>query len=304
MFCIKCGAQLDDDAKFCISCGSKVEDAEEIVTEVEEYVPSPVVKEKSKSKGFGTILVIALICLLGVGAYFGYQYFQNKDNPEDDIVADKDFDEEEDEKSSNEDDRKSEKEQEEEATKEQAITQEETTSQEETTTQEETTAGLNFPTEQIQYTGGEQIVQKLMDDNIYFNTKIYHFGNHLPTTGVSAGYNLEYVDPTYYKTYNEYVDFVHSVYVDSVADSIIGLAKYFSAENGALAYNTAWAEESKNYYVDWSVYTIEITKAESSRVEFSVSAVLREPGKEPSIYTTTGVMVIEGGTWKLEKEVY
>jgi RNA polymerase subunit RPABC4/transcription elongation factor Spt4 len=73
--CSKCGNLIRDDEVFCSKCGQKVglEIEQDTISAINSY-NQKVTNKKVKSKRL-TIIIAAIVLIIGVGGYFGYQYY-------------------------------------------------------------------------------------------------------------------------------------------------------------------------------------------------------------------------------------
>lgn len=76
MFCVKCGKQIPDDAKFCTACSQAVIIAPEPKTDsgsqqptVPQYTSEPGPKKKKSRKKFFIIGTIFAVCVIAIGAF-------------------------------------------------------------------------------------------------------------------------------------------------------------------------------------------------------------------------------------------
>lgn len=170
--------------------------------------------------------------------------------------------------------------------------------------QETTAEQSKVPAVQIQYTGMDGIVQQLMDKNIEYCTKIYYFGS-LPTTTESVGPNLVRVTNERFSSYNEYTNFVYSIYSNANASYMIGLAKYFGINN-VLSLNLAFKHQETlptEYNVDWSSYVIEKLSQSDTSYTFNIYVNEVKDGQK-TLCVKTGTIILENGKWVLEKPIY
>lgn len=151
---------------------------------------------------------------------------------------------------------------------------------------------------QIQYEGTAGIVQDYMDANLDFLFEVYYVRS-LPTTGEIMGPNLERCTTEYFTSYQEYVDWVHDIYVDEQADYFINQAKYFSY-NGVLCLNTAFDSGFEEVASPWNTYTITILNESNDRIDFEVSTM----SHVGSVISRYGTLVNENGYWKLTGPVW
>lgn len=151
---------------------------------------------------------------------------------------------------------------------------------------------------QIQYEGTAGIVQDYMDANLDFLFEVYYVRS-LPTTGEIMGPNLERCTTEYFTSYQEYVDWVHDIYVDEQADYFINQAKYFSY-NGVLCLNTAYDSGFEEVASPWNTYTITILNESNDKIDFEVSTM----SHVGSVISRYGTLVNENGYWKLTGPVW
>lgn len=151
---------------------------------------------------------------------------------------------------------------------------------------------------QIQYEGTAGIVQILVDYNLLFAYEIY-YGGSLPTTGEVVATNLERCTNDYFNSYDEYVEFVHMIYVNKQADYFIGQAKYFNY-NGMFCLNTAFDSGYGGTDNPWDTYTIDILSETDNEVVFEVTT----KDMYGNFVTRQGTMVDENGYWKLTEPVW
>ncbi len=79
MFCDKCGAKIENNAKFCTKCGAQVS----VFTMQSEIKPDVESTEKNGKKIFGMIaLIVVAIMLVGIIGYLGYTILNNNKSTE------------------------------------------------------------------------------------------------------------------------------------------------------------------------------------------------------------------------------
>lgn len=158
----------------------------------------------------------------------------------------------------------------------------------------------------------EEELRALMDKNIYVNLSVFGVSN-LPLKVEEIDYDKErfyQVKEEAFPDYAAFENYIRSVYCKETADMY--LYKYPTEEapmyvnmDGKL-YLDSYSMGGKGYYVDWSEYTIEVTKSDENVCEFTVTATVEWPAenaiKEP--YTVQGVAVKENGVWLLQSMIY
>lgn len=109
--------------------------------------------------------------------------------------------------------------------------------------------------------------------------------------------------------YDEFRDYVYSVYTDETADMYLNSFPYegnslYMEYEGKFCVNTS-AVGNRGYFVDWSDYSFEYVSSDSSECIFKVTAAIQEPGDlPPEDYTLTCRAVMEDDGWRLEEMYY
>lgn len=156
----------------------------------------------------------------------------------------------------------------------------------------------------------EEGIRALMAENLNCMYNIFVL-NHLPIQGdFVAGQSIYPVNTYKFATFEEFENYVRSVYSKETADLYLynfpyeGEPMYF--EKDCLLYIDLNKVGGKGYYVDWSNYTVTINSCENDACSFTLNAQVEWPGEEPQAqdYPVEGKAVFENGTWLLTKMLF
>lgn len=154
----------------------------------------------------------------------------------------------------------------------------------------------------------EDGIRTLMKGNVDCVMNIF-FTNDLPTQGDPIRDHVSQVDTTKFASYADFEAYVGSIYTKETTKMLLndypyeGQPKYLNID-GKLCLDTNLSG-AKGYYVDWSSYTVNITKSDDKTCEFTLTAKITEPGDNPTPedYPATGKAVFEDGKWLLESRI-
>ena len=157
----------------------------------------------------------------------------------------------------------------------------------------------------------ETELKELLDRNNYVYGHIYGAGD-LPLVEEEIDYNkarLYQVKEDVFEDYVAFETYIKDTYCQAEAEHLLyhypeqGQQKYVEQE-GKL-YMDASYMGARGYYVDWSDYTIEITKNETEVCEFTAIASVEEPSDTPikERYEVQGVAIKENGRWLLKEMI-
>ena len=154
-------------------------------------------------------------------------------------------------------------------------------------------------------------LKELLDRNNYVYGHVYGAGD-LPLVEEEIDYNktrLYQVKDDVFEDYAAFETYIKDTYCQVEAEHLLyhypeqGQQKYVEQE-GKL-YMDVYYMGGKGYYVDWSDYTIEITKNETEVCEFTAIASVEEPSDTPikERYEVQGVAIKENGRWLLKEMI-
>ena len=157
----------------------------------------------------------------------------------------------------------------------------------------------------------ETELKELLDRNNYVYGHIYGAGD-LPLVEEEIDYNkarLYQVKDDVFEDYEAFETYIKDTYCQAEVEHLLynypeqGQQKYVEQE-GEL-YMDVYYMGGKGYYVDWSDYTIEITKNEADVCEFTVTGSVEEPSDTPvkERYEVQGVAIKENGRWLLKEMI-
>lgn len=159
-------------------------------------------------------------------------------------------------------------------------------------------------------TVSEEELRALMEENLYCMRNIFTLGTLPYGESPIQGENIYKVEDERFATFADLEEYVRGVYCKETADMYLynypyeGEPLYFDVD-GQLCIDINRAG-TKGYYVDWTDFGLDITSADESVCEFTVTGLAEEPADEPTFteYTVNAKAVCEDGKWVLEKMIY
>lgn len=159
-------------------------------------------------------------------------------------------------------------------------------------------------------TVSEEELRALMEENLYCMRYVFTLGTLPYGESPIQGENIYKVEDERFATFADLEEYVRSVYCKETADMYLynypyeGEPLYFDVDGQlCIDINRAGA---KGYYVDWTDFGLDITSADDSVCEFTVTGLAEKPADEPTFteYTVNAKAVCEDGRWVLEKMIY
>lgn len=168
------------------------------------------------------------------------------------------------------------------------------------------------PIETTSYVEVSEIeLKELMDRNNYVYKQVYGAGD-LPLVEEEIDYNktrLYQVKDDVFEDYATFETYIKDTYCQAEVEHLLynypeqGQQKY--VEQDGKLYMDVYYMGGKGYYVDWSDYTIEITRNEADICEFTAIASVEQPSDTPikERYEAQGVVIKENGRWLLKEMI-